>query len=234
MVPSSASIASANFTLNVIVAEVLSQIADKLEKAEDFNNEVQTIIKEIARDHSRVVFNGNNYSNDWIVEAEKRGLPNITNTVDSISALISDKCINLFEKHNVFTKKELESQYEISLEHYTKTINIEALTMLDMSKRQILPACINYMTNLADSINSVKATGVNADLSPQTTMLVDISNITASLKTNIAKLEELTYKAQNLHGDTLAQASYYRDVVFAQKLILGIFADYALFMNATL
>lgn len=225
MVPSSASIANPNITLNTIVAEVLSVIADRLEKATDFNSEVQNIIKEIATKNMKVIFNGNNYSNEWVTEAEKRGLPNITNSVDAIATIIDEKNIKVFEKHNILTKKEIESRYEISLEHYNKTINIEALTMIDMSKRQILPACINYMTTLADSINSINLTSAKLDLSAQTDLLEEISSITASFSKNIAKLEQNVSIAQGMHNDSLAQAKFYRDSVFSQMALLRIDGD---------
>ena len=109
------------------------------------------------KEHKRIIFNGNGYSDEWIVEAEKRGLPNIKSTVEAMPVYISEKSIKLFEKHKVFTEKELESRYEIGLEGYIKQINIEALTMIDMAKRQILPASIEYATNLALSINAIKA-----------------------------------------------------------------------------
>ncbi|MCR4435459.1 MAG: glutamine synthetase III [Clostridiales bacterium] len=220
MVGSSASIADPNFILNTIVADVLSQIADRLEKAKDFEGEVQQILVEIVKNHKKVIFNGNNYSEEWVLEAEKRGLPNIRSTVDAIPALIAEKNVKIMEKHGVLSKVELESRYEIQLENYIKTINIEALAMLEIAKRQILPASIKYATVLANSINAVKATGVDADTTTQAGLLKDLSAVIASFKKNIQILEEVCEKASNAHGDTYEQACLYRDKVFAQMAVL--------------
>lgn len=224
MVGSSASIASPNFVLNTIVAEVLSQIADKLEKSSDIDSEIQKIIHEIVKNHKRIIFNENNYSEEWVVEAEKRGLPNIRNTVDAVKAFVAPKNIEILVKHGVLSKVELESRYEIALENYSKTINIEALTMLDMAKRQILPAAINFAGNLADTINSIKATGVGADITAETELLKEVSTITASFKKNIAILDQKLDKASSA-GDTHEQAKLYRDEVFTQMAVLRADAD---------
>lgn len=216
MVASSASIATPNYTLNTIVAEILSRIADRLEKAKDFTGEVQAIIKEIANENSRVIFNGNNYSEDWVSEAEKRGLPNVRSTIESAKALISEKNVTIFEKHGVLNKAELESRYEIKLENYIKTINIEALTMIDMAKKDILPAAIKYATALAQSINAIKASGIDADISAQASLLSDISSLAADFKKNTEGLENTLDKAVSLHGDTYAQAYAFRYEVFTQ------------------
>lgn len=225
MVPSSASIAAPNFTLNTIVAEVLSGIADRLERATDVNLEVQNILSEIVKNHKRVIFNGNGYSDEWISEAEGRGLPNIKTTVESIQALISEKNLDVMEKHAVLSRVEMHSRYEISLEHYIKTINIEALTTLDIAKRQILPAVIKFATSLAGSINTINATGIGADVSAQTELLTEVSTLTASLKKNIAVLEESTEKASTLHSDTYEQATFYRFDVFEKMAVLRADAD---------
>jgi len=126
--------------LNTIVAEELCQIADRLEKAEDLNAEIHAVLREIVKNHKRIIFNGNNYSEEWIEEAKRRGLPNIRSTVEAIKALIDEKNIRVFEKHKVLNRTELYSRYEILLESYIKTINIEALTMIEMTKRDIIPA----------------------------------------------------------------------------------------------
>ncbi|MDK2805594.1 MAG: glutamine synthetase [Thermoanaerobacterium sp.] len=164
MVGSSSSIATANYILNTIVAEVLSEVADRLENANNFNEEVQKILKEIVTNHKRVIFNGNGYSEEWVKEAEKRGLPNISSTVDAIPALLKDKNVKVMEKHGVLSKVELESRYEIMLENYAKTINIEALTMLDIAKRQLLPAVIKFIKEVADSVNAAKSTGLDVKI----------------------------------------------------------------------
>ncbi|RCX15444.1 L-glutamine synthetase [Anaerobacterium chartisolvens] len=225
MVGSSASIAAANFTLNTIVAEVLSIIASRLEKASDFDSEVQSILTEIVKDHKRVIFNGNGYSDEWVEEAEKRGLPNIRTTVESIKALISEKNLAVMEKHSVLSRVEMQSRYEISLEHYIKTINIEALTTLEMAKREILPAAIKFTSELAGSINFIKSTGIAADISAQSELLTEASSLASSLKKEIGILEDSVEKASNLHGDTYSQAYFYTFDVFKKMGELRAAAD---------
>jgi glutamine synthetase len=200
--------------INTIVAEVLSQISDRLEQAEDFHHELRAILKEIALNHSRIIFDGNGYSEEWVKEAEERGLPHIRSTVEAISALISDKSIQVFEKHGVFSSTELHSRYEIYLEQYSKTINIEAQTMIDMAKRQILPVVMRYATELAHSINTIGSACAEANVSTQTTLLQEISSLLKDLKDKIDTLQVATTKAKELNGDANRQGIYYRDVVF--------------------
>lgn len=225
MVPSSGSIAEANFVTNTIVAEVLSQFADKLEKAKDFDAEVQELLVETVKKHKRIIFNGNGYSEDWVKEAEKRGLPNISSTVDAINAYANEKNLKLMEKHKVLSRVEMHSRFEILLEHYVKVINIEALAMLEISKRQILPSVISFTTELANSINSIKATGINADISAQSELLIEVSSLTASLKKNIMILENELNIASETSEDTYKQACLFRDKVFAQMGVLRNDAD---------
>ncbi|AQR96875.1 glutamine synthetase III [Clostridium saccharoperbutylacetonicum] len=225
MVPSSASIAGCNFVLNTIVAETLSEIAEKLEKATDLNAEIQAILTDIVKKHKRIIFNGNGYSDEWVVEAEKRGLPNIKSTVEAAKAMISEKNQAVLEKHGVLTKVEAESRYEITLENYNKIINIEALTTLEMAKRQIIPAVIQFTTSLAESINTIKATGVGADVSVQTELLTEVSKLTASLSKNVKLLEELVEKADNFKGDIFDLGMMYRYEVFEQMNVLREDAD---------
>ena len=225
MVPSSASIAAPNYITNTIVAEVLDEIATRLEKAADVNAEVNAILTEIATKHKKVVFNGNGYSDEWVAEAEKRGLPNIKTTVEAIKALIAEKNLAVMEKHAVLSRVEMESRYEIELENYIKTINIEALTMIEMAKREILPAVINFATNLATSINEIKATGIEADVTAQTELLTEVSSLAAALKKNTAVLEAAVEKASNAHGDTFEQASLFRFDVFEKMGTLREVAD---------
>ncbi len=225
MVGSSQSIANPNIILNTIVAETLSQIADRLEKAKDFESEVQKVLTEIVKNHKRVIFNGNGYSDEWVKEAAERGLPNIPSTVAAIPALIAEKNVKIFEKHGVLSKIELESRYEIALENYIKSINIEALTALEIAKRQILPSSIRFAAELANSINSIKATGLIADTSVQQELLLKTSTGIASLKKNIKKLEEAEEKAKVLEGNVFEIASFYRDEVFAQMGVLRSDAD---------
>ncbi|MFU0783354.1 glutamine synthetase [Thermoanaerobacterium thermosaccharolyticum] len=225
MVGSSSSIATANYILNTIVAEVLSEVADRLENATNFDEEVQKILKEIVTNHKRVIFNGNGYSEEWVKEAEKRGLPNISSTVDAIPALLKDKNVKVMEKHGVLSKVELESRYEIMLENYTKTINIEALTMLDIAKRQLLPSVIKFIKEVADSINAAKGTGLDVTVDAQSDLLNEVSSLAAEFKKRIDILENAVNNASNIEGDSFAIAKYYRDEVFVKMSELREIGD---------
>ncbi|HBE80115.1 MAG TPA: glutamine synthetase type III [Firmicutes bacterium] len=213
MVASSASIAGPNTALNTIVAEILSQVADRLEKSKDVTAEAQAIIKEVVKKNSRVIFNGNNYSDEWVKEAAKRGLPNIKSTVEAIPVWITDKVVKTFEKHAVLSKVELHSRYEIFLENYAKQINIEALTMLLMSKRQILPAVVKYTGDLAASLTAVKSASAKATTSAQEKLLIETSEVLASFSNNVDALEKAVDGIEKIGEDSLKQAQYYRDVV---------------------
>uniref|UniRef100_UPI0025F27D4C glutamine synthetase III family protein n=1 Tax=uncultured Clostridium sp. TaxID=59620 RepID=UPI0025F27D4C len=175
MVPSSASIGCCNYILNTIVAETLSKIADRLENASDLSSEIDKLLTELVKNHKRIIFNGNGYSDEWVEEAEKRGLPNIKSTVEASKALIAEKNLKILEKHGVLSRKECEARYEILIENYNKLLNIEALTTLEIAKRQILPAVIKYETSLAESINSIKATGIDVCASVQSELLTKVS-----------------------------------------------------------
>jgi glutamine synthetase len=214
MVGSSDSIASPNTTMNTIVADTLSQYADILEKSKDINASVQTIVKDMIKAHKKVIFNGDNYAPDWPAEAEKRGLPNIKNMVDIAPYMIKEKTIELFGRHGVLSDKELHSRYEVMLERYAKTINIEALTMLKIAKRQILPASIEYTSVLAGTINGIKETGMAVDMGVMKSMLADICATLTSFKENITKLEKAVAYAGEAEEDALEAATRYRDDVF--------------------
>ena len=213
MVGSQASIAQPNVVLNTIVADAFAEACDVLEKADDFEDAVHDLIKKYATEHQRIVFNGNGYSDEWVAEAEKRGLPNIKSMVEAIPAYATDKAVTLFEKYHVFTKVELESRVEIEYETYAKTINIEAKAMIDIASKQIIPAVIKYTTNLADSINAVKAAGA-ADVSVQTELLSETSDYLSEVKVALAKLIDVAEKGTEL-AEGVEQATYYRDVVKA-------------------
>ncbi len=209
-VGSAQSIAGPNVALNSIAAEALDEIAGRLEKAKDKNAEATAIIREAYKKHSRVIFNGNNYSPEWLKEATKRGLPNVGNAVDGLKAFNTDKAFKLFEKYEVLSKKELHSRYEIYLEIYAKQINIEALTAIDMAKKQFLPAGLEYASFLADSIAGFKASRVPA--TAQTDLLKKVGALTDSAYKNLSKLEAAVAKAQAVE-DTVKKAEFYRDKV---------------------
>ncbi|MBQ8731126.1 MAG: glutamine synthetase III [Lachnospiraceae bacterium] len=208
MVGSSASISSPNVVLNTIVAEAFDEIATRLENCNDFEQEVMLIIQEIIKKHSRIIFNGNGYSNEWVEEAARRGLPNLQTMVDSIPALITDKAIKLFEKFGVFTKTELESRAEIQYEAYTKAINIEARAMVEIASKHIIPAVIRYTTALADSINSVTAAG--CDASTQKEILDSVTIYLRNAKEAMAKLVSNLEYAKSI-ADAKQKAIYFKD-----------------------
>ena len=211
MVGSRDSISGPNVVLNTIVAEAFSEACDVLEKADNFDEAVHDLIKQYATEHQRVVFNGNGYSDAWVEEAEKRGLPNIRSMVEAIPALTTEKAVSMFEKFKVFTKAELDSRVEIEYETYSKEINIEARAAIDIATKQIIPAVIKYTTVLAESITSVKA-ACGADVSAQTEILTQVSSLLADSKKALAKLQEVTEKAAEME-EGRDQAVYYRDEV---------------------
>ena len=210
MVGSADSIASPNTTLNAIVAEAFCEAADRLEQAEDFDMAVHDTIKEYLTKHQRIIFNGNGYSEAWVKEAERRGLPNISSMIEAASTLTTPKAVALFEKFHIFTKKELESREEVVYETYAKTINIEALTMIDMAGKQIIPAVAEYTGSLADTVLSVKEAG--ADATAQTALLKEVSSELAAMQTALTKLKEVEKQASRMENPK-EQAFYYRDVV---------------------
>ncbi len=210
MVGSRDSIAAPNIVLNTIVAEAFAEACDELERAEDFDEAVHDLIKRYAREHQRIVFNGNGYSEEWVEEAKRRGLPNLKSMVDAIPALVTEKSIELFGKFGVFTKAELESRVEIQFEAYAKVINIEARSMIDIASKQIIPAVIKYTKSLADTVNSVMAAGVEATV--QTELLKETSALLSQTKEALRKLTEVAAQAAAMEAGE-AQARYYYEAV---------------------
>ncbi len=212
MVGSSDSIASPNTTLNAIVAESFCEAADILEKADNFDMAVHDMIKEYLTDHQRIIFNGNGYSEEWVREAERRGLPNIRSMVDSVETLVTDKAVKLFEKFHIFTRVELESRAEVLYETYAKTINIEAMTMIDMAGKQMIPAVVTYTTELADSMNTVTMACPEADTSAQKELLLESSALLAQSQKALGQLKKVTAEAASME-EGKDQAEFYRDKV---------------------
>ncbi len=208
-VGSTQSISSPNAILNTIVAEELSQFADILEQAEDFNAALHQLIVETLRAHKRIIFNGNGYSPEWLHEAEERGLLNLKTTADALPALISEKNIQLFTKHHIYTSEELHSRYEIYLDTYSRTIEIEALTMFDIVSKNIMPACVRYSQLLANTLSMKKSLGIRCEA--EEGLLARISEGMTAMYTK----NEALIAAQKAHvtGDPLAEATYYRDTV---------------------
>ena len=210
MVGSSDSIAPANVVLNTIVAESFREIADELEKADNFDMACHDMIKKLFTEHHRIVFNGNGYSDEWVEEAERRGLPNIKSMVDAVPALIAPKAIKLFESFGVFTESELRSRAEIKYEAYAKAINIEAKSMIDIASKHIIPAVVSYTTELANSVIAVSEAGV--DSSTQKELLDEVTKYLKEMKAALKKLTEVTEKASDI-TEGKEQATYFRDVV---------------------
>ena len=217
MVGSRDSIAGPNVVLNTIVAEAFSEACDVLEKADNFVEAVHDLIKKYATEHQRVVFDGNGYSDAWVEEAERRGLPNIRSMVEAIPALTTDKAINMFEKFKVFTKAELESRAEIKFESYAKAINIEARTMIDMASKQIIPAIIKYTKELADTVVAVKEAG--ADASVQAELLTEVSGLLAESKKALEALKVVTDQAAAMEEGEDQARFYHFDVVPAMEAL---------------
>ncbi|MEE1228320.1 MAG: glutamine synthetase III [Lachnospiraceae bacterium] len=214
MVGSTQSIADPNTVLDTIVAEALSEMTDKLEKADNFEMALHDLIKETLTEHQRIIFNGDGYSDEWVKEAERRGLPNLKCLVDAVPVLLKEDVVEMFEKHGVFTRAELESRAEVYYENYSKTINIEALTMIDMAKKQIVPAVIQYQSQLADSINKLKAAVPGIDTSVQEKLITDIEKNLKDAFAALGKLEEVTFNAENME-EGADQGHYFHDVVFS-------------------
>ena len=217
MVGSRDSIANPNIVLNTIVAEAFADACDILEKADDFDLAVHDLIKEYLTDNQRIIFNGNGYSDEWVAEAERRGLPNIKSMVEAIPAITTEKSIKLFERFSVFTKAELESRAEIQYEAYAKAINIEARTMIDMASKQFLPAFIKYTKTLADTVLAVKEAGVDAAV--QTEALKEVSTLMAETKAALDVLVKVTDEAAAKEEGEVQANFYHSDVVPAMEAL---------------
>ncbi|MCP1102197.1 glutamine synthetase [Aequitasia blattaphilus] len=210
MVGSRDSIASPNTVINTIVAETFCDACDLLEKSEDFEKAVHDLIKDYMTEHQRIIFNGNGYSDEWVEEAERRGLPNIRSMVGAIPALVTDETVNLFERFKVFTRAELESRAEIKYENYAKAINIEARTMIDMASKQLIPAIMKYTKTLAETVIAVKEVGVSAQV--QLAHLEEVSQLLEEAEKALNILWNVTEKASAME-EGQEQANYYHDSV---------------------
>ncbi len=224
MLGSSASIADANITLNTAVAEELAEFADKLENAKDFTAELHDLIKSELIKHQRIIFNGNGYNDEWIAEAEKRGLLNLKSTPECLPYFLKEKNVALFTKHKVFSETEMKARYEIMLENYVKTINIEALTMIDMVKRDVLPAISKYCDALGERILSRKEAICAAPLYESETLIM-LTDLEKSIYLKLTDLENLTVSPE---GETsLETATFYRKKVFGAMQTLRVDVDMA-------
>ena len=219
---SSASIADTNVVLNTIVADVLMGFADQLEQADDFKTALHDLIVSTLREHYRIIFNGNGYAPEWVVEAARRGLPNYPNTVDAMPHMVDEKNIALFSRHGVFTEKELRSRYEITLEYYTKTVNIEAETCLMMAEKQVFPACTRFAGDVARAVRDIKECGVEPVAELRLLKLVTVRN--ARLLDAIDVLRDAISSSKQ-SGDALNDAAYERNVIIPAMQAVRLVAD---------
>lgn len=224
MLGSAFSVAGPNIVLNTAVAEVLREFADVLENSTNFKEDLSNLIKKTIRDHKRIIFNGNNYSEEWVLEAKKRGLSNLKTTVDALPAFISPKSIELFTRHHVFSESEIHSRYEILLENYSKTLHIEALTLIDMVKKGIIPACISYQNELLQLLSSKKAFK-DFDSSLEEGLISKLSRLSGCLAVKLEALENAVIETKSAHMDALSLARFYRDRVFSAMSELRLIID---------
>ena len=225
MLGSSESIACANVFLNTAVAEELCQFADELEKSKDFQKDIQALVLKTIKEHKRIIFNGNGYDDAWVKEAEKRGLSNLKSTPEALVHILDEKNKKLLEKHGVYSESEIVSRFEIHNESYSKVINIEAETMLDMAKKYILPAGSKFAGKLADTIASKKAVCDAADVTYETEMLTKVSSLTSEIYKKVQQLEKDVRDVKKLSGDASKTAFFYREHVFESMNELRISAD---------
>lgn len=212
MLGSQDSLSNCNVVLNTIAAETFEEVCDRLEKAEDFDKELNALIVEYTEKHKRIIFSGNGYSKEWQEEAKRRGLPNLPTMVDAIPALTTDAAIDMFEHFKVFTKAELEARAEIQYEIYAKAINIEARTMIDMATKQIIPAVVKYTTVLAESVNQVRAAGKTYNVSVQEKLLEKTSALLAESYEALNHLAEVTAEIEKKEEGP-ERARYCLDVI---------------------
>ena len=219
MVGSRDSVAEPNVVLNTITAEAFREAADILENADDFSMAVHDMIKEYAAEHQRIIFNGNGYSEEWVEEAKRRGLPNITSMVDAIPALVTEKAIKLYESFGIYTRAELESRAEIQYEAYAKQINIEAKAMIDIASKHIIPAVIKAVNTLALSLTNVTTACPDADVSVQKELLVETSDYLSETKVALSKLIKATEEASAITEAKEQAQAYYKNVVPAMEAL---------------
>lgn len=222
---SSLSISGPNFMLNTAVAESLRQFADILEKEDDFSTGVDKLLRNTLKKHARIIFNDDNYSDEWVKEAKRRGLLNLASTPEALPYFIADKNIKLFETHGILTRDEVVSRYEIMLENYSKVINIEALTMLEMARQDIIPAVCEYIKLLSDETAAKKLVCASANCSMEENLISALSDKLSALFENLEALDKEVHTAHNMSGAQKA-AEYYHDTVLARMEKVRGIADY--------
>jgi len=216
------SVAGPNTVLNTIVADVLDQFADELEKADNFQDALDDLIKRTIKENQNIIFNGNGYSDEWPVEAEKRGLLNLKSTPEAVPAFLAQKNVDVFSKYGVYTEAELQSRVEILLDEYCKTLNIEALTMIDMAKKEILPAAAKYIKDIAKTAELAKSCGAETVFEEET-----VKEISALVTEMYKALGTLEADVQKVHAieDTQEMANFFHDTIFADMGALRVPAD---------
>ena len=212
---SSLNIACPNYMLNTMVAEELSEFYDELKDADDLNAAIKALVKKVFTEHQNIIFNGNNYAPEWVEEAERRGLLNLKSLPDAMEHFLDKKNIDLFVKNKICSADEIRARYEIELESYSKQINIEALTMIDMAKKNILPAVTSYVRDLTDTALAKKALSDAIPTSVEEDLITSLSNKLVCFSKKTAELEEAVIKASDYSDDNLKYAKYYRETVFA-------------------
>jgi len=212
---SSLNIACPNYMLNTMVAEELSEFYDELKDADDMDAAIKALVKKVFTEHQNIIFNGNNYAPEWVEEAERRGLLNLKSLPDAMEHFLDKKNIDLFVKNKICSADEIRARYEIELESYSKQINIEALTMIDMAKKNILPAVTSYVRDLTDTALAKKALSDAIPTSVEEDLITSLSNKLVCFSKKTAELEEAVIKASNYSDDNLKYAKYYRETVFA-------------------
>lgn len=212
---SSLNIACPNYMLNTMVAEELSEFYDELKDADDMDAAIKALVKKVFTEHQNIIFNGNNYAPEWVEEAERRGLLNLKSLPDAMEHFLDKKNIDLFVKNKICSADEIRARYEIELESYSKQINIEALTMIDMAKKNILPAVTSYVRDLTDTALAKKALSDAIPTSVEEYLITSLSNKLVCFSKKTAELEEAVIKASDYSDDNLKYAKYYRETVFA-------------------
>ena len=221
---SSLSVSGPNCILNTAVAEILKRFADALEGKENFEDALRKVLKDTLKAHKRIIFNGNNYSEEWVEEAKRRGLSNRPSAPEALKAFMEEKNLKLFADHHIFTEGEAHSRYEINLDNYSKVINIEALTMMEMVRRDILPAVSGYVGSLSNTVALKKQVCPKADCSMEETLIVKLSDLCAKLFQKTEELEQSVHMAKEVE-DKQAQAEAYRDEVLSKMELMRALAD---------
>ncbi len=225
MLGSAANIASANIIINTIVAEELKEFADRLENVKDVKAAAKRLVARTFKQHDRIIFNGDNYSDEWVKEAERRGLLNLKSVPMALKHFTAEKNVKLFTENEVFTKEELEARYEVELENYAKLINIEALTMIDMAKKDIIPSVTEYVRELTDTALAKQALSADIPVSLETKLVTDLSRKLVCFSDKVTELENDLIKAGELSDDMQAYADFFCDVVFADMQALRAIGD---------